>query len=724
MNETSKTVAFIITAGILGVVAGWSHWMTKPKPVVGFEKVGEEFFPDFQDGTTATSLMVTAFDNETEGLREFSVKKQDDGLWRIPSHHDYPAEAADRLARTATSLIGVERESIVERRVNKHAEYGVLDPADPEADADSAGKRITLRDAAGEIVSDFIIGKPAGSVAKDASQMVRDIEQESDYFYVRVPAEKETYKAKVKIDLSTQFADWINPDLLKLQAADINRLELDNYELTEQDVQVGNRIMTQMSKKVIDQQALTRDGFEPWELDGLNPATEEIDTLKVESIATLLDTMKIVGVRPKQKLDGQLLVKSDLTINEELARKDPRQFQNRILALQSDLDSKGFTIGQTTEEGAEIALMASRGELRAATKNGVLYTLYFGRSVSGDSKAIEIGTVDADAETEEAPADDTEKEGDSEAAAGTAEGETEGDVAAENKSRYVAIRVDFDPAALGEKPTMPEEPTAPVKPEGFDEWKKQREAKLMEAAKAAEAGEQAAGEDQEPEGNEDSPPGAPEDIANANDEKYEKYELEAKAFEQAEVQYTTDVELFETQKAEYEGREKVGREMVEELNERFAEWFYVVPAESLATLKLTRSDIVKQKELPPPNPNAPMSPGQMPSGLPDAPNIGLPGGAPDKAEETDPNKDEMEGNDAASRDDGSEDDAKEASDGENTDGEKVKAESAEMDEDKTPAGEQTAEETGEPEKPAENAEEKSPPDSKEGEEKSSDKKKG
>lgn len=164
--------------------------------------------------------------------------------------------------------------------------------------------------------------------------------------------------------------------------------------------------------------------------------------------------------------------------------------------------------------------------------------------------------------------------------------------------------------------------------------------------------------------------------------------------------------------------------MVEELNERFAEWFYVVPAESLATLKLTRSDIVKQKELPPPNPNAPMSPGQMPSGLPDAPNIGLPGGAPDKAEETDPNKDEMEGNDAASRDDGSEDDAKEASDGENTDGEKVKAESAEMDEDKTPAGEQTAEETGEPEKPAENAEEKSPPDSKEGEEKSSDKKKG
>ena len=116
MNETSKTVAFVISACLLGVAAGATHWMTQPKPVAGFEKVGQEFFPDFEDSLAAQALEVMVYDEETDGLREFSVENKD-GLWRIPSHHDYPAEAADRLARTATSVIGLTRESLVARRV-------------------------------------------------------------------------------------------------------------------------------------------------------------------------------------------------------------------------------------------------------------------------------------------------------------------------------------------------------------------------------------------------------------------------------------------------------------------------------------------------------------------------------------------------------------------------------------------------------------------------------
>jgi len=659
MNESSKTVAFVVTAAILGLAAGWSQWMTKPKEVTGFEKVGEEFFPEFQDGTLAASLMVTAYDAENDGLREFSVMKKD-GLWRIPSHHDYPAEAAERLASTATSLIGVQRESIVERRANKHAEYGVVDPADEAADADSAGKRITLRDEAGDIIADYIIGKPAGNAADKDQKMVRDIARQSDYFFVRVPDEKETYKAKLSIDLSTRFSDWINTDLLKLEADDVSRLEIDNYELNEQDVQAGNQIMTQMVRKVIDQQRLTRDGLQPWQLEGINEATEQLDELQVESLLTLLDSMKIVGVRPKLKLDGQLLVKSDLSVNEELARKDPRLFQSRVAALQMDLERKGFTIGQTSEEPQSIALMASRGELRAATNNGVLYTLYFGRSVSGDLNEIEIGGSDDDDSTDQGDGSDQQSDqsgqdqseaaesGESIAANSTAEAEA----TPENRSRYVAIRVDFDESALGEPPMKPTEPTAPEPPEGFDEWKKQREKELEEAAQKESGGESEQTDNDEKsstESGDESPPTEPEDIAAANEKAFKDHQQALKDFEQAEIQYTTDLELYETRVVEYEGRQKEGKELVEELNERFAEWFYVVPAESLAKLKLTRSDLVKPREVTPPNLQSPISPGG--NRLPAAPNIRMPGqetpaGEPDAgkqaSESPDPEVDDVE----------------------------------------------------------------------------------
>jgi hypothetical protein len=662
MSEAGKTVAFVVTAGLLAVAAAASWYASQPSDVEGFEKVGEEFFADFQDATAATALQVTAYDADRDRLQEFSVEEQD-GRWRIPSHHGYPAEAAERLARTATSLIGLERESIVARRSNKHEEYGVVDPADPDADRESAGQRITLRSESGDILADYIIGKPAGSAAEENPSMVRDINQESDYFYVRVPDEKETYKARIRIELSTKFSDWINPDLLKLEASDINRLEIDNYELVEQNVPVGGRLQTQITKNVIDRQKLTRDGFGPWQLEGLNEETEELDTVQVDEVVSLLDTMKIVGVRPKLKLNGELLVKSDLSINEELAQKDPQMFQRRIFELQQDLENKGFTIGASENDPQSIALLGSRGELRAATSNGVLYTLYFGRSVSGDTAEIEIGA--ATISDDEAPADEeggeqaTAGDADSASETGNQQGEqkttgNEEEVSGENRSRYVAIRVDFDLTALGEPPVAPTEPVKPEKPEGYDAWKEEQKKKAEAAAAEVEAGESGQGNAEqndtsgetgqaesssesgagsgevesgsaEAAGNQqDETPQPPADIQAANEEAFLNYETALQEYEQAQIQYTTDLEMYETDKAAWETREKDGRETVEELNERFAEWFYVVPAESLATLKLTRGDLVKLKETTPPDVNAPLSPGDLGgtgNQLPPAPNI-------------------------------------------------------------------------------------------------------
>ena len=64
-----------------------------------------------------------------------------------------------------------------------------------------------------------------------------------------------------------------------------------------------------------------------------------------------------------------------------------------------------------------------------------------------------------------------------------------------------------------------------------------------------------------------------------------------------------------------------GKEQAKELNERFAEWYYVVPSESVAKLKLARTDLVKPKKSDPPL-EAPVSPGEQ--NLPPTPDINFP----------------------------------------------------------------------------------------------------
>ncbi len=50
---------------------------------------------------------------------------------------------------------------------------------------------------------------------------------------MRVPGQKRIYGVNVKADLSTRFADWIETNLLKVEASKIRRIVFDNYKLQE-----------------------------------------------------------------------------------------------------------------------------------------------------------------------------------------------------------------------------------------------------------------------------------------------------------------------------------------------------------------------------------------------------------------------------------------------------------------------------------------------------------
>ena len=172
-------------AGIAVAAAGIAfvaNNASQPDNVDGFADVGQMFFPDFQNVSSATSLTVVDFDAKDRSTQSFAVQKNEADLWVIPSHYDYPTEAADRLARTATSVMSIKKVAVTSRSKADWKRYGVLEPdAEGASDADERGTRLTLADSSGNSLVDLIIGNK--------------VPDQTGQYYVRVP-EKSKYRCE------------------------------------------------------------------------------------------------------------------------------------------------------------------------------------------------------------------------------------------------------------------------------------------------------------------------------------------------------------------------------------------------------------------------------------------------------------------------------------------------------------------------------------------------
>ncbi len=439
MNPLSRTLTYAGAAGLSALLAFVAWSSTQPSSLDGFGEVGQAFFPDFDDATKATALSVADFDGESKEVQEFSVKQNDDGLWVIPSHHDYPAEAKDRLAKTATTLMGVKKTAAQSRSKDDWKLYGVVDPAaDGAATDEERGTRLTLSDGSGNALVDLIIGK--------------EVEGRDGNYYVREPEKNTTYIAELDVDLSAKFSDWIEPDLLKINSSDLVRIVLDNYSVDEQRGTVNKKEMLEFTKA-----DLKTSG--DWTLEGLDAETEELDKSPVSSIATNLDQLKIVGVRKKPEgLDD------NLRVNPTIKRIMQQQ-------LQAEMQAQGYFIGGD-KDGNE-RLYANEGELVAGASNGVQYTLFFGEIARGTGKDIEVGLKQSDADK----AKDDKKEGEDSEDKESNEDDADSEEEEDGPRRYLLLKAEFNEELLGPKPVAPEEP---VKPEILKEETKPEEEKDTE----------------------------------------------------------------------------------------------------------------------------------------------------------------------------------------------------------------------------------------------------
>ena len=579
------------------------------------------------------------YDEDTAEIRPFSIKRLESGAWVIPSHSDYPADAREHLAAAATSLIDLESLNMVSDKPGEQETYGVIDPdlKTLKAGTTGVGTRVTMTDGQGKVLADLIIGKK--------------VKEQPDLHYVRLAGHDQIYVAKVDSEkLSTRFGDWIEKDLLKLQPFDVRELTLNDYSLTEQLSPEGIALgEVRRSKMQLDYD----DVKSQWRLEDFveykkgSPVSskltdnEELNVEKLNNLRNALGDLKIVDVQPKPK--G---LSRDLRVGQELIKDQEAQ---------QSLIRRGFY--PLREENGDMQIYSSEGEVLCRVKDGVQYVLRFGRTAADtedDKKDKEkeepkrkskkphpnryllVSCVfDEDQipkpELQEVPAAATSGEANPPAEGAAAD--TSPDKAspaetpaapADTKSQpgdpktpagKGALRSDASLFHLTAGPPNATKPTAPTAPAAAPAapgnapaataapavktpatQPPAAQAPATQPAPAATAAADAATAPQPAAPSDDKSTGATPDAATDADDAGGK--IRAKAREaKALADQRANIERENKRKLdEYNSKITKGREHVKELNDRFADWYYVISDEVYHKIHLSRADVVKKKE--------------------------------------------------------------------------------------------------------------------------------
>lgn len=559
-----------------GVCAGAAVALTLLALAVGprakslelFDDEGKLFFADFKDPAVVAELEVIEY---RDAPFPFAVKRDDKGRWTIPSHSGYPADAKDRVAKAATLMIGLKKDAVVDDERSRHADYGVLDPLDPSSETKGRGTRMKMKDSAGNVLADLIIGK--------------EVESKPGVHYVRVPEKKRVYRTKLAGEVSTKFADWIETDLLKAQSWEISKVIFDNYTFNEQATTLKEAIVPG------EKFTLAKDDAGKWTLAGLDAAKEETNEEKAREIGDTLGQIKIVGVRAKPE---------GLTAALEQATGRDR----KILA--SYLQPLGYFLLQNGK------MYSNEGDLLFETKKGVRYTLRFGELVPGEGEELTAGTSDPNKKPKEG---DKPKEGEPKS----------------GNNRYLMVTVEFVEDLIGKpagarlpKDQLDKRATARTDIEAIqravEAYRAKHENKLPESL--AKLTEKPADGDaplkelkKDPWGNDYllSVQGEGYAVISFADGNAEGGEGAAADVRSDRLPQEDEFKKTADAWTDYDRKVEDGRKEAEKLGRRFGPWYYVIDQTLFGKLKPKRADLVKAKATPPapaPDATTPHEPGK------------------------------------------------------------------------------------------------------------------
>jgi len=539
-------------------------------------------FPDLSDASKAAGLRIVRYDDELATLREFKVVQAPNGVWVLPSHDNYPADAKDQLAAAATELVDLQSIEVVSQSPGDHEGFGVIEP-DPEKlkpGMTGVGELVEISDASGGKIARLIVGK---EVKQTGGATVGGRPQR----YVRKAGQDPVYQ--VELDLSkfpTEFGQWIEKDLLKLSPWDVRRVVLDDYLLAA--VEAGGRLRVEQQRKNRIELGYD-DKDSKWSLvklevfDPTNPSVkpkeeklgenEELASTKLNQLRDALGDLKIIDVARKPAGLSADLKAEESFMGDEAARRSLQQ--RGFLPLRS---------GDGKSADGDTIIQSADGETIIGMKNGVEYVLRFGAttSVATDGK-------------EDKKEDGEKKEADSKEDGGETGGRYVLVMARFNESLLQKPKLEAVPDAPAEKPAEPAAGEPAKKETGRVDGRSQFRLVALRADDADGKSSAASTDEAKAAGAADGTTDRAKKEPSAADTLKAADEAEAKM--QAAIEERRRVERENRRKQdEYDEQVKAAKKKVRELNSRFADWYYVVSDKEYAKIHLGRADIVKAKE--------------------------------------------------------------------------------------------------------------------------------
>lgn len=643
MNEGRTTAIFAAVAAISFGLAWWSRpgVITDENDILK-DKVGQAIFTNFQNADAASSFEIVKYDEELAQLERFSVVKDTtSSMWKLPSFDDYPADATEQVRDATTPLVDLIILDVASPDRGDHSLYGVVNPDDEEltVSEQGVGMLVAVKDVEDKVLASLIIGK--------------EVEKAENQRYVRVPTEDAVFVVEFDTTpFTTDFQTWIDSKLLDISSFDITAIGLRDYAVLP--MQGGGYGMSRnydaelsfdpsLSKWSLNSLTLF-DGGKATE-SGLAPG-ERLQDTALNDLRNAAQDLTIVGVRRKPEgLADDLKADKSLVENQE--------------SLNS-LYEQGF-FPQETPAGIEI--FATGGETSLGTSDGVKYLLRFGESDaalgSDEAENAEAGLrryllVTAKLDDDQFPQPDLEVQPETveemlqmraEASGDAAPATPEGNQASENgpadqePTPSPETTATPDPESGESAPVDPEAPPIPPAEEGTDQTAKPSPEPAAESEAETPALEEPASEE--------TPAAEPSDVdlddCGPQDESQEDSQTASDPQEAADDSATTtpaeeeaaaasagqtaeelaeelaavrDQINRENQRKIDERNEKISaaRKKVQELNARFAGWYYIVSDSVYKKLTLSKDQLITTAA--------------APAGANPMPGAGFPGGIP------------------------------------------------------------------------------------------------
>lgn len=521
MNEQIRTLIHVAVAAVIGlaILLEMGFPFSKIEQSKPEQEIGKPFFKDFTDPSKASSLELVKFDEKVGTMKDFRVARVK-GRWVIPSQNNYPADAQDRLKEVATTLIDLKPIGYASEVADDHALFGVKEPKKDETKAgdEGVGELITVQDAKGDDLFKLIVGK----------EVAGDGQTPSGQRFVRKPGEDVVWVAAFDLSkLPLDFDQWIEKDLLQLNALDVSKVTLKDYNVVSPDDDGRYAIFPRLDATI----AWNTEKGE-WRLDQLmryspnvsvqqnSPVPdglsdqEELNKQKLDDLKSALDDLKIVNVERKPAgVDAGLKVKDR--------------------AAQSSMIKMGFFPFPRTKD--QVELLSANGEVIVDMKDGVQYVLRFGNRVD---EAEAIGT----------------------------------------KNRYLLVSAQLGPEMLT-PPKLEPEPAGPEAP--MPKPAEESGEKKSGGGGAEQEGEQpattAAAQPGTPGADNDPTKPGPPPVVDPSKAALDKVRKENRR-----------------RLEDWQDKQKKATNRVNELNSRFADWYYVISEDVYKKIHLSRADIVKE----------------------------------------------------------------------------------------------------------------------------------